>query len=196
MANLSYLTDTWQELESDPGLFTLLIEDFGCKNVQVEEIYDLSKVNLVDGPVYGFIFLFKWIEERRSRNRQMFINNNPQNNKNKSTSSQDILNNQEPYYVEDEELVNSIFFAHQIIPNSCATHAILSVLLNCNNLDLGDHLNRLKEITLSMDPESKGLAIGNIPEIAKAHNQHASEIDIQGKKVFKLQKKIISNSNF
>jgi hypothetical protein len=33
----------WLELESDPGLFTLLVDDFGVKGVQVEEIYDLSK---------------------------------------------------------------------------------------------------------------------------------------------------------
>lgn len=44
----------WLELESDPGLFTLLVDDFGVKGVQVEEIYDLSK------PLdkYKIIFLF------------------------------------------------------------------------------------------------------------------------------------------
>lgn len=175
MTNLSFLSDGWLELESDPGLFTLLIEDFGCKNVQVEEIYDLSKVGLIDGHVYGFIFLFKWTEERRSRNRtQLFSNCNTQSNSRSSSDQQD------PYYVEDENLVNSIFFAHQTIPNSCATHALLSVLLNSTNIDLGDNLNRLKEMTSSMDPESKGFAIGNLPELARVHNLHASEIDTQG----------------
>lgn len=50
-ADITRLTDGWLELESDPGLFTLLLEDFGVKDVQVEEIYDLQKP--IEGPVYG-----------------------------------------------------------------------------------------------------------------------------------------------
>ncbi|XP_033250851.1 ubiquitin carboxyl-terminal hydrolase calypso-like [Drosophila miranda] len=38
---MAQLADGWLELESDPGLFTLLLEDFGCHDVQVEEVYDL-----------------------------------------------------------------------------------------------------------------------------------------------------------
>lgn len=49
--DINRLTDGWLELESDPGLFTLLLEDFGVKGVQVEEIYDLQKA--LEGPVYG-----------------------------------------------------------------------------------------------------------------------------------------------
>lgn len=60
------------------------------------------------------------------------------------------------------------------VPNSCATHALLSVLLNCPELDLGDTLNRLKSHTEGMCPENKGWAIGNTPELACAHNSHAS----------------------
>ncbi|XP_060095958.1 ubiquitin carboxyl-terminal hydrolase BAP1 isoform X2 [Heteronotia binoei] len=66
-----------------------------------------------------------------------------------------------------------MFFAHQLIPNSCATHALLSVLLNCSNVDLGPTLSRMKEFTKGFSPESKGYAIGNAPELAKAHNSHA-----------------------
>ncbi|MBN3315440.1 BAP1 hydrolase, partial [Atractosteus spatula] len=131
----------WLELESDPGV----------KGVQVEEIYDLQ--SKCQSPVYGFIFLFKWIEERRSRRKVSTLVD--------ETS------------VIDDEIVNDMFFAHQLIPNSCATHALLSVLLNCNNVDLGLTLSRMKEFTKGFSPESKGYAIGNAPELAKAHNSHA-----------------------
>lgn len=141
----------WLELESDPGLFTLLVEDFGIKGVQVEEIYDLQ--SKCQSPVYGFIFLFKWIEERRSRRKVSTLVD--------ETS------------VIDEEIVNDMFFAHQLIPNSCATHALLSVLLNCSGVELGITLSRMRAFTKGFGPESKGYAIGNAPELAKAHNSHA-----------------------
>ncbi|KAG5216051.1 hypothetical protein JEQ12_001627 [Ovis aries] len=141
----------WLELESDPGLFTLLVEDFSVKGVQVEEIYDLQ--SKCQGPVYGFIFLFKWIEERQSCHKV-------------STLVDDTS-------VIDDDIVNNMFFAHQLIPNSCATHALLTVLLNFSNVDLGPTLSRMKDFTKGFSPESKGYAIGNAPELAKAHNSHA-----------------------
>lgn len=112
----------WKELESDPGLFTLLIRDFGVKGVQVEEVYDLQRP--LTGRVYGFIFLFKWSEVGRCRRKAQMGQDEP--------------------FCTDEETVNSMFFAHQLIPNSCATHALLSVLLNCEGVELGDIIQRLK----------------------------------------------------
>ena len=113
------LADGWLELESDPGLFTLLLEDMGVPDVQVEEIYDLQAEKLIGDSkgqdVLGFIFLFKWIEERRSRRKF----------------------DDPDYFVKDPDVVNSIFFAQQIVPNSCATHALVSILLNCPNQELG-----------------------------------------------------------
>lgn len=151
--DIKELTEGWLELESDPGLFTLLLEDFGVKGVQVEEIYDLNKP--LDGPVYGFIFLFRWIEERRSRRKVV---------------------EQTDMFVRDEEVVNNIFFAQQMVPNSCATHALISILLNCANIHLGDTLSRLKQHTVGMSPDNKGWAISNTPELALAHNSHAKPL--------------------
>ncbi|KAH3816861.1 hypothetical protein DPMN_118384, partial [Dreissena polymorpha] len=120
------------------------------KGVQVEEIYDLQKA--FEGNTYGFIFLFRWIEERRSRRKTI---------------------TEDEQFVTDPDVVNSIFFAQQMIPNSCATHALLSVLLNCEKVTLGETLAHLKTYSSNMNPENKGYAIGNIPELARAHNSHA-----------------------
>jgi len=79
-------------LNSVSGLFTLLLEDIGVEGVQVEEIYELQKP-IIEGPAFGFIFLFRWIEERRSRRKV-----------NEDTES----------FIKDEASVNSIFFAQQV----------------------------------------------------------------------------------
>ena len=165
---------------------------------QVEEIYDLQKPKLVDGPVYGFIFLFKWVEERRSRNRYSSNNHalsslsGSSNSKNGSGAN---CGQHVPTYVEDDEVVNKLFFAQQIIPNSCATHALVSVLLNCDGLNLGPILNRLKELTQGMSPENKGHAIGNTPELASAHNSHASFYDIPDSLTEKMPSATTSRSS-
>ena len=191
--DVSNLADGWLELESDPGLFTLLLEDMGVEGVQVEEIYDLQAEPLVQPSIpedkkriaqlskdydngigsqeavtsnagnvkssaLGFIFLFRWVEERRARLRKII--------------------DEEHLYVTDENTVNrSLFFAQQIVPNSCATHALISILLNIpeddNRMKLGKTLEQFKLHVDGMDPEMKGLAIGNSPELAQAHNSHA-----------------------
>ncbi|XP_068760226.1 ubiquitin carboxyl-terminal hydrolase BAP1-like isoform X2 [Montipora capricornis] len=76
-------------------------------------------------------------------------------------------------FVEDEDIIRDIFFAQQVIPNSCATHSLLSVLLNCTHIHLGETLSRLKEFSSKFDPENKGYVIGNLPELAMAHNKFA-----------------------
>ena len=146
--------EEWRELESDPGLFSLLIEEFGVHGVKVEEVYDVSKK--LEMKVYGFVFLFRYeLGDRRARKKA------------RDLASEDVC------YVLEPSIVNSMFFAHQIIINSCATHALLSVLLNCPELELGPTLTKLKSFSHDLDPESKGFAIANMAELAHAHNKHA-----------------------
>lgn len=146
--------EQWRELESDPGLFSLLVEDFGVSGVKVEEVYDISKK--MSSKVYGFVFLFRYeLGDRRARKRG------------RDLASEDVS------YVLEPSIINNMFFAHQIIINSCATHALLSVLLNCPDLDLGPTLSKLKKFSQGLDPESKGYAIANMVELSHAHNRHA-----------------------
>lgn len=58
-----------------------------------------------------------------------------------------------------------------MIPNACATQAILSVLLNCGDkLSLGETLSEFLTFTKEFPPELKGLAISNSDTIRSVHN--------------------------
>ncbi|VDP73600.1 unnamed protein product [Echinostoma caproni] len=71
--------------------------------------------------------------------------------------------------------INELFFARQTVQNSCATHALLSILLNRPELDLGPMLSEFQKATRQLSPEAKGTAIGSMPQLAQAHNRHAAQ---------------------
>jgi ubiquitin carboxyl-terminal hydrolase L5 len=132
----------WCTIESDPGVFTELIKNIGVKGVQVDEIIDMDILEVGDEPVYGLIFLFKYMHN--------------------SGYKPNVLKSWDP----------DLFFAKQEIQNACATQAILGVLLNnTDKLDIGPTLKELKSFTNDMDPSTRGLAISNSEKIRAEHNK-------------------------
>jgi len=139
----------WCLIESDPGVFTQLIKEFGVKGVQVEEVWSLDADSFTHmQPIHGLIFLFKW------------------------KSDDDIQGS----IVQDSRL-ESIFFAKQVINNACATQAILSILLNCEHpsVDLGKTLSSFKKFTREFDPATRGLALSNCDPIRQVHNSFSRQ---------------------
>jgi len=139
----------WCLIESDPGVFTELIQKFGVTGVQVEELWSLDKEHFQDlKPVHGLVFLFKW------------------------TADEEPVGS----LVQDNRL-DKIFFAKQVINNACATQAILSVLMNIsdNAVSLGPTLQELKEFCSSFDAGMKGLTLSNSDQIRTVHNSFARQ---------------------
>jgi ubiquitin carboxyl-terminal hydrolase L5 len=137
--------DNWCTIESDPGVFTELIQDLGVKGVEVEEVYALNDQDYIESlkPIYGFIFLFKWTGQSSRR---------------------------PPLFDYDPEL----YFAKQVITNACATQALLSVLLNSKDkLTLSPDLEDLRSFGISLDAYSRGLILGESEQIRRVHNSFA-----------------------
>lgn len=139
----------WCLIESDPGVFTELIRGFGVTGIQVEELYSLDSGSFnALKPIHGLIFLFKWIG-----------------------------NSEVDGKIVNDSRIEQIVFMKQVIENSCATQAILSVLLNCihPDVDLGATLTEFKQFVSVLDPETRGLALTNSDTIRGVHNSFARQ---------------------
>lgn len=139
----------WCLIESDPGVFTELIGDFGVSGLQVEELWSLDAEEFKNlGTVHGLIFLFKWVKDDDSSGK-----------------------------VVQDSRMEKIFFAKQVIQNACATQAILSILLNIDHPDfkIGSTLGEFKDFTQSFDAYNKGLALSNAAQIRTVHNSFSRQ---------------------
>jgi len=139
----------WCLIESDPGVFSELIKEFGVEGVQVEELWSLDAEHFERlKPVHGLIFLFKWV-------------------------GNSVVSNTGKIVPDDGE----IFFARQVIQNACSTQAIISVLMNCSHPDVKFFyvLSEMKDFTSDFDPSMKGLALSNSDTIRSVHNSFARQ---------------------
>ncbi|KAL2006777.1 hypothetical protein VTN00DRAFT_9445 [Thermoascus crustaceus] len=152
----------WSTIESDEGVFTSLIENLGVKGVQFEELISLDADTIrALSPVYGVIFLFKWMTGTQ-----------------RADTSAPADGTYDPTAPEEKGL----FFAAQTIQNACGTQAVLSVILNHDQpssstggpaIDIGEDLRSFKDFTTGFPPDLRGEALSNSEAIRTAHNTFA-----------------------
>jgi len=140
----------WSTIESDAGVFTYVSEGLGTKNVQLEELFMLDSDFLKQlSPVYGVIFLFKYLTGEKP-------------------------GSEPPDGKFDFEAAENIFFAQQTIQNACGTQALLSVLLNQDDkIDLGEPLKEFKDFTTAFPSDLRGECLSNSDLIRTVHNSFA-----------------------
>ncbi|KAI9510917.1 ubiquitin-specific protease [Russula earlei] len=132
----------WQLTESDPGVFTELLESLGVPLI-VDDLYSLDPASLVPlQPVRALVFLFKWL---------------PGAGEPESTGGA-------------YDVAFPGFFAHQVVQNACATLAVINALGNIPGLVTGPELQELLSFTTGMDPQVRGLAVTSADWLRAAHN--------------------------
>ncbi|KAF8583304.1 cysteine proteinase [Ramaria rubella] len=138
-------------VESDPGVFTSIIRGLGVEGVEVEEVYSIEPwaIDHLRPRAKGLIFCFP--HQKDFHPKSDFCDPTAQN----------------------------IWFANQLSDDACATQAILNVILNVDDMRIGDTLQSFKEDTMEFDSIMKGLAIANSPILRQVHNYVARPSDFE-----------------
>lgn len=63
----------------------------------------------------------------------------------------------------DHGAMEKVWFANQVINNACATQAIISVLFNRPDLQLGDEMSNLRTFSMDFPPQMKGSRLFSFP---------------------------------
>ncbi|PYH41140.1 ubiquitin C-terminal hydrolase 37 [Aspergillus saccharolyticus JOP 1030-1] len=136
------------ELESEPALFNVMLRDFGVKGVKVEEVISLDEDMMATLNKPVYGLIFL------SRWRE----DDPEK--------------------QEASCPEGLWFANQTATNACATVALLNIINNVEDIDLGDNLQSFKEFTMPFTPALRGVAISNYEFIKRIHNSFARKMDI------------------
>lgn len=167
-----------------------MLKKFGVQGVKVQEIVSLDDAILAflpwvsyhfllphcespkdliwsnitaSWPVYGLIFLFKWIEEDSEKQEQ--------------SCPEGV------WFANQVSIFNSSLVMdsnwEQTINNACASVALLNIVNNVPCIDLGENLQGFKTFTANFTPALRGDAIGNFDFVKEVHNSFARYVKHQ-----------------
>jgi len=101
--------------------------------------------------------LFRWTEEDPDKQEQ-------------SCPDEVWFANQVSLHIQNVCIVPNFI---KTINNACASVALLNIVNNVPNIELGEHLHAFKKFTTSFSPALRGDAIGNFEFVKGIHNSFA-----------------------
>ncbi|KAI9670113.1 MAG: hypothetical protein M1829_004841 [Trizodia sp. TS-e1964] len=138
----------WCEIESDPAIFSTILQDLGVKGIKIEECLGTSEglLDMLAKPVYGLIWLYQFHDSESDK--------------------------------QVESCPSNVWFANQTVTNACATVALFNIINNIPGIELGPHLRSFKEFTQEFDPSMRGYSIGMFDFARDVHNSFARKMDM------------------
>ncbi|KAI4169674.1 MAG: hypothetical protein LQ346_008943 [Caloplaca aetnensis] len=136
------------EIESDPAFFNVMLRDFGVEGVKVQEVVSLDQDILACLPRPVYGLIFLFRWREEDIDKQ------------------------------EASCPKGIWFANQTINNACASVALLNIVNNIPELDLGEHLQQFKTFTADFTPALRGDAIANFGFVKSIHNSFARKMDM------------------
>ncbi|PHH81267.1 hypothetical protein CDD82_1167 [Ophiocordyceps australis] len=142
--------DGWVEVESEPAFFNSILQRLGVGQAVIKELLSLEDwaLAMLPQPVLGLIFLFQYAPH---------------------------LDHQD--HDGEHEQGASIWFANQTTNNSCASVALLNIVMNTDQVQLGPELQAFKQSTQHLSSPMRGHTIGANMFIRTAHNSFARRMD-------------------
>ncbi|KAF9297075.1 Ubiquitin carboxyl-terminal hydrolase bap1 [Mortierella antarctica] len=169
------------------------IDQNGVRGAYAQEMYtinpqDLEQLENDGGQVYGFIMLLdplkrlsKTVEPESEEEFESELKE-PESESVADVSNWVAKDDASITTAKDEKKKTKsktqLYFANQVIPNACATQAVLSVIMNApSSLDIGPVLANFKDFTRDFSPIDKGLAMTNCKDLRTNHNSLAERLE-------------------
>ncbi|KAJ5152862.1 uncharacterized protein N7482_009340 [Penicillium canariense] len=136
------------EIESEPALFNVMLREFGVKGVKVQEVVSLDEEMMAFLDKPIYGLIFLFRWREDDAEKQ------------------------------EASCPDGIWFANQTASNACASVALLNIVNNIPDIDLGENLRHFKEFTMPFTPALRGDAIANFEFVKRVHNSFARKMDI------------------
>ncbi|KAM0261318.1 hypothetical protein ACHAQJ_002349 [Trichoderma viride] len=137
----------WVELESEPAFFNIILQDLGVKDVKVQELFSIEQSWIDTLPKPVYGLIFLF------------------------QYTPDVDEG------EGEDETGSLWFANQTTNNACATFALLNIVMNAPDVELGDELREFKKATKNLSTVLRGHEVSNNKFMRSIHNSFTRRMD-------------------